>query len=693
MAVWLLVGGLMSAAVSAPAGLTLHVAPGGQDTWSGRQAAPGNGDGPFATLPRARDEIRKLKAAGPLPAGGVTVEVAPGVYELTAPLALEAQDSGTPAARIVYRGQRGNRPRLVGGKVVTGFTKVSDAAELQRLDETARGHVYVADLRAQGVQAFAPLQPGPNWAQWSPGLEVFWRDRPMTLARWPNQGYAKIADLRGPTAVDVRGTKGCKEGLFTYDGDRPARWVGQPQVLLHGWWFWDWADQRLMVERIDPAKREIALQAKPLHAFGFRKGQWWYAANILCELDQPGEWYLDRATGRLYFWPPEPLADGDVKVSFLRDLVTMKGVSSVTLQHLGLECVQGTAVTVDGGADVQLIGCDIRNTGGYAAALNGKAHGVTGCDISQCGDGGVRLNGGDRRALLPGGLFAENNHVHHYGRVNPILRAAFHLDGVGNRLSRNLIHDAPHKGILFSGNDHVIELNEIHNVVEHANDAGVMYAGYNPTMRGHIIRWNWIHHIYGYEGKGCIGIYLDDMFCSALMFGNVFYQVPRATFIGGGRDNTIENNVFVDCTPAVHVDARALGWAKDGVKTLLARLKEMPFSDEPWRTRFPQLLTYADDEPAVPKGNRVVRNICWGGKWDEVEQVARPHVKFEDNLVGQDPLFVDAAKLDFRLRPDSPAHKLGFQPIPFERIGLYASELRASWPVEHPVRGKPTPGR
>jgi hypothetical protein len=61
-------------------------------------------------------------------------------------------------------------------------------------------------------------------------------------------------------------------------------------------------------------------------------------------------------------------------------------------------------------------------------------------------------------------------------------------------------------------------------------------------------------------------------------------------------------------------------------------------------------------------------------------------VVLQDNLVGEDPRFVNAAKEDFRLRPDSPAWKLGFQPIPVERIGLYKDPLRASWPVKTTVR-------
>jgi hypothetical protein len=376
-------------------------------------------------------------------------------------------------------------------------------------------------------------------------------------------------------------------------------------------------------------------------------------------------------------------------VSMLPSLLTMKDVSHVTFRGLILECTRGTAVTVAGGKRVRLVGCTIRNVGNSGASLSGVGHAVLGCDIYNTANNGVTLDGGDRKRLTPAGLTVENCHIHHFSRWNPVYKPAVMVQGVGNRIAHNLMHDSPHMAIAFSGNDHVIEFNEIHSVVYQSNDAGVMYAGFNPTMRGHEIRYNYIHHIYGREGRGCVGVYLDDMFCSAHIYGNVFFQVPQAAFVGGGRDNLIENNIFVDCNPAVHVDARALGWAAAGVQLLRQRLLEMPYQEEPWRSRFPQLLNYLDDEPAAPKGNVVARNICWGGRWDSFEKKALPHIRFQDNLLNTDPHFVDAKGANFQLRGDSPAWKLGFQRIPTEKIGLYASEDRASWPVKHTVRPRP----
>jgi hypothetical protein len=669
------------------AAATVYVAADGDDAWSGALPEPNaqRTDGPFRTLEGARDAIRALKAGG-LPVGGVSVEIAGGVYELTRPLELTEADSGTAESPVTYRAREGERVRLLGGRTVTGWEVVTDPAVLQRLDPAARGQVMQADLRAQGVTDLGVMEAGKSWGASSPGLEVFFADEPMTLARWPNEGFVTIPEVFGERPQDIRGTKGFMDGIFSYEGDRPERWVGEPDIMLEGYWFWDWADQRLKVQSIDTDLKRITLEPEPQHGFGFRQGMYYYAYNLLPELDQPGEWYLDRASGILYFWPPSPLDEHEVAISVVPTLIQATGLAHVTFQGLSFECTRSTALSLSNCDHVRVVCSTICNTGGWGVGLSGADSGVQGCDLYNLADGGVSMSGGDRRTLTPANLYVDNCHFFRFGRWNPICKPAVQVDGVGHRVTHNLINDGPHMAIMWGGNDHLFEYNEFHSVVRGANDAGIMYAGYSPTARGHMIRYNYFHHVYGFEGKGCNGVYLDDMFCSATIFGNIFHQVPRAAFIGGGHDNVVDNNIFVDCTPALHVDARMMGWASASVPIMKERLEEMPYEEEPWRSRYPQLLTYLEGNYAQPRGNLVRRNICWGGSWDEIEANARPGVTLESNLVGEDPKFVDAARGDFRLQADSPAWKLGFEPIPVEEIGLYESDSRVTWPVETTVR-------
>jgi hypothetical protein len=658
---------------------TLYVSLEGDDTWTGALSEPNadRSDGPVATLEAARDALRGVSRTD-----GATVIVRGGTYARSETFELASPDSGADGAPVVYRAADRETVRIVGGSQVADFAAVTDASILARLMPEARDHVVQADLRALGMDDFG--SPGGG------GLELFFNGEPMTPARWPNEGFVRVTDLVGGDPVDVRGTKGDKTGKFMYDGDRPSRWTDENDPWVHGYWFWDWSDQRHRVESIDVEKSVIAVEP-PYHNYGYRVGQWFYAFNLLAELDTPGEWYLDREAGILYFWPPTPIADGEALVSGIDTIISAHDTEHVEFRGLTLEACRGTAVEVTGGEGVRVVGCSIRNTGSWAVRINGgAANGVVGCDITGTGGGGVSLSGGDRLTLTASGHYADNNHIHHYSRWSRMYNPAITMNGVGQRATHNLIDNAPHMAIGFSGNDHLMEFNEIHSVCYESNDAGAIYAGRDWTMRGTVIRHNYMHHVNGFEAKGCVGVYLDDMFSGTEIVGNVFYKVTRAAFIGGGRDCLVENNMFVDCKPALHIDNRAMGWAGYHVATTMKdRLDDMPFRDPVWAERYPELLTVWEDEPAAPKGNVVARNVSFGGKWDGVQDGARGYVTFEGNLIDEDPRFQGTPPADFRLREDSPAFGLGFKSIPVGRIGLYASEERASWPVEHVVREKP----
>jgi len=189
---------------------------------------------------------------------------------------------------------------------------------------------------------------------------------------------------------------------------------------------------------------------------------------------------------------------------------------------------------------------------------------------------------------------------------------------------------------------------------------------------------------------GSMGVYLDDCVSGEIVYGNVFYKVQRAAFIGGGRDNMVENNIFVDCQPAVMIDGRGLDrspvWHNMVYDFMKGRLGAMRHREPPYSERYPELAQldayYAKDEGVPPEGNVVSRNISLGGEWLQIGWHAKPEmVKVSDNLVGEDPRFVDAASVDFRLRDDSPAWKLGFKKIPFEEIGLFVDGIRKVMPV------------
>lgn len=681
----------------------LHVAPDGSD------AQPGTRAKPFATLERARDAARALREAGQLPRGGLTIWLQDGDYRRTNALELTEADSGTEGAPIVWRGERSGRARLLGGPTLSGFRPVSDPAVLSRLDAAARPHVREVDVSGlagwpiagsggtgTGTGTGKGPEAGPSWMK-SRGFarpttpshpELFFGTRPMTLARWPNEGaWEKIAGLpEGQGKGDDHGGRiGDLPGGFHYAGDRPSRWKNTGDLWVHGYWAWDWANSYERVAELDLARRFVRT-APPHGLYGFRVGQRIHFLNILEELDQPGEWFLDRAAGRLYFWPPAPLESGEALLSLLdQPFVRINGASHLTFQDLAMEATRGTGVEIRGGRGVRVMSCLLRNIGNTGVAVSGGSnHHVIGCDIFDTGDGGVVLDGGDRQTLTPSGHTAEHNHFQRQGRWSKCYVPAILMNGVGQQALRNHIHDHPHCAILFNGNDHLIEGNDIHHIALESGDVGAIYTGRDYSYRGNRIRRNYIHETGG-VGMGSMGVYMDDCVSGTEVTGNIFYRAHWAMFIGGGRDHVVENNLFVECDPAVRADARGLDrapvWRSMVENYMRQQLAAVPAAL--YRERYPEIraLDAFYGPPGGPaltgtaftgipaENNRIARNVCVG-KWLELGwHASAAGFTVTNNYVTTNRLAVGSAAEGFPLPRQSPAWKLGFKPIPFDQIG------------------------
>jgi hypothetical protein len=617
---------------------------------------------------RVRDVDGLMRALANGKTGAVVV--ARGDYPLNRTLRISA--SG-----FTLRGEAG--ARLLGGRLLKGFRPARE----ERLKPEARPHVLVVDLKRQGITEYgrlrrrgfvSPVQPAHS--------ELFFNGKRMTLARWPNAdapdgGWARIAAPADPDPPDdEHGQRhGRLEYGFYFQGERPARWRSIEDVWVHGFWSWDWANSYEAVAEYDRERGFV--KTKPPHGlYGFRAGQRFHFLNVLEELDQPGEYHVDAARGLLYFWPPAPVDSAEVILSTLAEpLIEVAGARDVTIEGLTLEATRGTAVEVAGGERVRLANLNIRNVGNHAVHVKGGlSHSVDGCEIYQTGDAGIVLEGGDRPTLSPAGHAALNNRIHHIAEWSKTYQPGIRIAGVGHRVAHNLIHDAPHTAILLSGNDHVIEFNEIHHVCLETGDVGAFYMGRDYTERGIEIRHNYFHHTGGI-GMGSMAVYLDDCASGATVFGNVFYRTPRAVFIGGGRDNLVENNLFIDCEPAVHIDARGIDprpvWQNMVNRTMRERLEAMRWLEPPYITRYPalrSLLPHLEAGRGVPpEGNIVRRNICIRGKFLDLRKGASAVI--ESNWIDTGARFVDEAGGDFRLQADSPALAEGFVPIPWEKIG------------------------
>jgi len=724
----LVIGAMLTvtAATSGGEPVTFCVATNGNDEWSGKLSEPnaGNTDGPFATLERARDEIRRRK-----PPAGAIVEVRGGDYLLDRTFELTSADSAPGDGRIIYRARDGEKVRLMGGIQITGFRRY-------------KGNILQADVSGLELHKISPVQ----YSRYSgdvPGFELFFQGERMELARWPN----KIpGDPRWGEWAYVPKTTEKTRQWFYYAGDRPARWSRPQEAQIHWFPWYNYMDQYVGIKSIDAEKKIIHL-AQPA-CYPVQPGRRFYVRNVFEELDAPGEWYLDREKGILYFWPPAPLTESKVVASKLETIVHLQETSGVTIQGFIIECCRGDAVVIEGGSNNMVAACTIRNAlqdGIHIAG--GSDNGAVGNDVYEVGRRGILLEGGDRKTLTPARNHATNNHIHHMSRLLHTYAPGIQVNGCGNVVRHNLIHDGPHMLVGLSGNDHLFEFNDVHHGMLITSHGGTFYCGRDFTARGNVVRYNKFHDINGYgidrvdreKGMfvyaspvrnlpGAFALHLDDQESGFRIYGNLFYRLAHGAIrTGGGRDNFIENNVFADAGWAVHLDNRGMGWQKRATRkgALMRRLLEIDYKNPPWSERYPELVDILEDRLGEPVDNVVRRNIffqkdilynfsrvptdrftcdynlVWRGG-EEVIITGRTYnpnaggvitfaewqkLGFDTHSKIADPLFVDPANDDFHLKKNSPAFDLGFKPIPIEKIGLYDDPLRAS-PLPPPDKRK-----
>lgn len=671
----------------------------------GNDADAGTMDKPFASLERARDAIREMKKAGLLTAP-VTVHIRGGLYRRTQTFELKQEDGGTAATPIAYRACDREEVRLVGGRPIEvgWFTPVNDASVVERLDKDARGKLLQTDLKAHGITDLGELNGMAG------GLKLFLGDRRLPLARWPNEGWA-LGRRGRVTGRDKDGTpeigdegKECRTLAFHFSGKRPNRWHDLGDMWFCNFFWEEYCFHAWKAEHVDVDRQEITFG----HALIDRLKDWlrFCAVNAIEEIDEPGEWYLDRKRGLLYLLPPDGFGNQPLFASTLQDtMISLDQASFITIRGLTLEAMRGLPIMVRGGSNVLVAGCTLRNAARGAEFVGGTNNGIAGCDIYNLEASGLRLAGGDRKTLTPAGLYAVNNHIHHYGQCIKEWQPGVKVQGVGNRVAHCKIHHAPAYAISFDGNDHVFELNEMHDVDLEMSDVGVIGTGTDWTFRGNVIRHNFIHHIPERPYPGVVAVYMDNGASSADIIGNVFYKLTDGVLIGGGRDNLIENNVFIECRTPVKMDNRGLRWQtrwghfKPG-GPMYKPLHEFRHDQPPWSTKYPKLARILNENPQAPLGNTLERNVSVRSGWRAPEaecrktftvHIDRPYMTAKDNYVtDEDPGFADMAGMDFRLRGDSIVYRKipGFKKIPFDKIGLYPDEYRKAF-VPRALQGDP----
>ncbi|MHC4741632.1 MAG: right-handed parallel beta-helix repeat-containing protein [Planctomycetota bacterium] len=718
----LMVGSVCSAAAAeASQRADFYVSPAGSDDWSGTVSEPDaqGADGPFATLERARGAVRDLKKRK---STDIDVLVREGTYRLEKTVVFGLEDSGEGDSTVTYAAYPGERAVFTSAWEVTGWKKVP--GRLPGLAKEARGKVWAADvsghfftlydtegmLRRARSAGFVPLPGGERDVLHFPAgrvknranledVEIVIRphhawivnilplmsvDEERQIARTAIPGTYALNELRF-----LKGTESCWVENVLEALDEPGEWaLNSREGKLYLWPRGERAPEGIVAPRLRELIRvegSIDKQGpkdSPVRNLCFRGLTFMHGDRYLLAKDD---------AGLQHDWD---MHDKD------NALVRLRGTENCAIEHCRFAHSGGGAIRVD---------------------LHGHKNRIVGNHIEYIGGTGILLCGyGPGTKDVNKNNLVYNNHIHHTGRIYWHSPGIFVWQSGENRVANNLIHHTPYSGLIVSGcmthffarndgrelvrtirrqetggprvrtleqirpflhtHDNLIEYNEIHHVMERLGDGNGIYI--RGAGAGNVIRRNYIHHLVA-ATRMQAAIRTDGGQRDTLVAGNLIYKCVSQG-IKLKLNNRAENNIIADVIEPLH-KGRTVSPVylalREGPMTGATIKRNILYHPGEQARFYDQGTTSRGRKPALSKDADTDFNIYYCAGDPELGQETlnrqqRDGVDAHSQAV--DPLFVDPANGDFRLKPKSPALKMGIEPIDLAEIGLRKTKDTAS---------------
>lgn len=491
-----------------------------------------------------------------------------------------------------------------GGAVIPNerVKKLSDEDAKKRIiNKKVLNDVYEADLSGLQIQ----LERMPNIGfcrsiKASPN-ELFINTKPQTIVKYPkdDKDPYPLITIDGGSKPGM-GEFERRKPVIGYEDDRCSLWKEAKDASLSGYFVWSYAHDIIGIEKIDTEKKTITLNSPHYGRVESHPYCHWRIVNLLEEISEKGEYYIDCEKEKIYFIPGESIENALLEISSLPEpLIAMENSENITVDGFIMENSRYSAVYIEGGENCLVKNCTIRNIGvvgiqigkgfkshedgtlaegkfpeekepplqkrklgsfqvslfHYAATdfCGGKNNGIDHCEIYSTGAGGVILNGGNRKKLEHADNFVTNCRIYDVNRFDKTYKAGIHVLGCGNRIAHCEIFDMSGFAIYIHGNDHIIEYNDVHDAVKDVSDAGAIYMGHDISEVGNIIRYNHIHDLKRENdlGWGICAIYFDDSASFNQVYLNYFTKVTAPLFgcvlTNRGCGTSIAMNIYYDC--------------------------------------------------------------------------------------------------------------------------------------------------
>jgi hypothetical protein len=608
------------------------------------------------------------------------VIVAGGHYELAEPLVFAPEDSGQ-----VWSAASGARPVFSGGRCLSGW----------QVGEHLGQACWTLDLPEVGRREWTFTQLWVNGERRTP-------------SRLPKTGFHRFAGIGAQPDSGFSFTHGPMWAEYQPGDIRAFRNLEDVSLVACQLWF----ETHHRIKALDEAAHVVHFHRPSLGSLIDETGEFarYALVHVFEGLSEPGEWYLDRVEGRLYYLPlPGEHPDhAQVVVPRLAELVRFQSSSAAAVADVRLENLvfahtewsrdQDDAGVVQAAFDVPgavvfdrsercvLYGCEILHCAGYGVEMRTGSHAnvVAACTIRDLGGGGIKIGHESlavHEAAVGVGFVPEPRwfrrmaatvvdcRIHDGGLVYPSAIGIWIGNAGENRIQHNEIHHFNYTGISFGwvwgydpssrGFDNRIENNHIHHInhTRLLSDNGGIYS--LGLQTGSVVTGNHIHDV-ACHGYGGWGIYPDEGSSGILYRDNAVHDVSECGLcVHYGRFLTVRNNYFV------RMGRDILGLGREGLS---------------FGNVFEGNVLWFDQGNLGERANRgplthaTRRNLVWnagpgGVKWPlgslEAEQAAGRWL----DSVEADPLFVDPTGGDLTLRADSPAFGLRFEPFDWRASG------------------------
>ena len=668
-----------------PNAIVFYVAPNGDDSWSGKlqDINSNRDDGPFATVERAKMAVRELKQQQGRLSSPVKVVLRGGTYFLSKTLIFKPQDSGSKEFPITYQSHPGETAIISGGRKITGWQ-----------EET------VNNRQMWSVTLPAEFKKKPFQHFWVNGER-------RNCARYPN---AKKLKVKAVTKAEGQPWHKGQYNLQYHDGDLldGVNFVGGELVVMSRW-----VESRLPITRIDKEKKVIHFSKETV--FTLQPGDLYYIENTLDILDTPGDWYLDRDRAKLYYLPKpgEAIDTIEAIAPILHRTMLLDGKSDKTnfirylnfynlsFQHTNWELPENRsgynylangvigAIAANGIRRCVWQNCTWSHLGNYALEFKTgcQYNRISNCQMYDLGAGGIKIGfkPKDDKLLSPE---LENHHtqivnndIYDGGKFFHSAAGIYAIYSHSNKVEKNHVRDFYYNGICFRGTwgfkktsayKNIIRDNYVHHIGKLSSgegpflsDMGGIYTlGLQP---GTVISGNIVRDVYAlrYGGRG---IYLDEGSSHIIVENNLVYRTSHSSLaLHFGKENTIRNNVFaLSGESLIYRAPKDYNLARKQ-KYISLRLEHNIFFWEEGK-----LINPVAKNPGF--NIEFDRNIYWHKNaeninianlsWQQWQQQGE-----DSNSLVANPLFVAPQQGDFRLQPNSPAIKLGFNPDPIPLHG------------------------